>query len=120
MSDEKKHRQTPEWHWEQALIDDYYDYRWRKLLDPLCETFKRWKAGELAHADVDRAIEEAYKERCGLHNLFVQRRDRAVGLIQWWDREWFEAWVKEHRPPPGARLVPPPERASTEEPEEGH
>ena len=109
MSDQRKQRQAPGWQWEQALIEAYYDYRWHQLLEPLCETFQRWKAGELTHADVDRAIEEAYRERCGLHNLFSQRQDRAVALIQWWDREWFEAWVEEHRPPPDVRLAPPPE-----------
>jgi len=101
MRRHEKDRQTPEWQWEQALIDAYYDHRWRQLLEPLCETFQRWKAGELAHADVDRAIEEAYQERCCINNLFTQRRDRVVALIQSWDREWFEAWVKEHRSPSG-------------------
>ena len=99
MSDQKEQHQTQEWQWEQALVDDYYDHRWRQMLEPLCETFQRWKAGELAHAEVDKAIEEAYREKIVLHNLFSQRRDRAAGLIQWWDREWFDAWIKEHRPP---------------------
>jgi len=31
----KKRRQRPEWKWEQALIDAYYDYRWRQMLNPL-------------------------------------------------------------------------------------
>lgn len=37
----KKRRQTPEWQWEQALIDAYYDHRWRQVLDPLYEKFQR-------------------------------------------------------------------------------
>lgn len=41
MSDQRKQRQPPEWQWEQALIDAYYDYRWHQLLEPLCETFQR-------------------------------------------------------------------------------
>ena len=101
MSHPKEPHQSTDWQWEKALIDAYYDYRWHKLLDPLCDTFKSWKAGELTHADVDRAIEEAYKERCLINNLFGQRRDRSVALIHWWDRDWFEAWVNEHRPPSG-------------------
>ncbi len=109
MSRHEKQHQTPEWQWEQALIDAYYDHRWRQLLEPLCETFQRWKAGELTHADVDRAMEEAYKEKCWISNLFAQRRDRTVALIQWWDREWFEAWVEKYRPPSGVRPVSPPE-----------
>lgn len=109
MSDQEKQRQSSGWRWEQALVEAYYDYRWHLLLEPLCETFQRWKAGELTHADVDLAIEEAYKERCGLRSLFSQRQDRAVALIQWWDHEWFEAWVEEHRPPPDVRLASPSE-----------
>ncbi|MBU0495643.1 MAG: hypothetical protein KKA73_08110 [Chloroflexi bacterium] len=101
---EPKEQRSPEWHWEQALVDDYYNYRWRKLMDPLCETFQGWKAGNVGHAEVDRAIEEAYKERCVMHSLFVQRRDRAVALIHLWDREWFDEWVQDHRPPPSVQL----------------
>ena len=99
MSDQKKQQQTREWQWEQALVDDYYDHRWRQMLEPLCETFQRWKAGELTYTDVDQAIDKAYEEKVVLRNLFAQRRDRAASLIQWWDREWFDAWVKKHRPP---------------------
>ncbi len=98
MSDQKEQQQSPEWQWERALVDDYYDYRWRQMLEPLCETFQRWKEGELTYEDVDQAIEKAYQEKVVLHNLFSQRRDRAAGLIQWWDHEWFEAWIAEHRP----------------------
>lgn len=94
----------PEWQWEQVLVDDYYDYRWRLLLDPLCETFQKWKDGKLGYADIDHAIEEAYREKCALRNLMGQRKDRAAGLIQWWDREWFDTWVQDHRPPPGVQL----------------
>lgn len=99
MSGGNQSQKSSDWQWEAALVEAYYDYRWRKLLDPLCDTFKRWKAGELTHADVDRAIDEAYKERCLINSLFGQRRDRSVALINWWDRDWFEAWVNEHRPP---------------------
>jgi len=103
MSRHEKDHQIPEWQWQQALIDAYYDYRWRQLLEPLCETFQHWKAGELTHVPVDRAIEEAYKEKCWINALFSQRQDRAVALIQSLDREWFETWVKEQHPPSGVR-----------------
>jgi len=93
---EQNHRAS-EWHWEQALVDDYFNHRWHQVLEPLCETFQRWKAGELGHDAVSHAIEEAYKEKCILHNFAAQRIDRAVGLIQWWDRGWFEGWVEKHR-----------------------
>jgi len=99
MSEHKGERRTDAWPWEQALIDDYYDYRCHQVMEPLCETFRRWKAGELSHADVDRAIERAYQQRCTMHNLFDQRPDRTVALIRLWDPEWFDAWVEKHRPP---------------------
>ncbi len=84
--------------WEQALTDDYCCYRWTKLLEPLCETFQAWKAGEIGHEEVDTALETAYKEKCALNNLFCQRVDRVSNLVRWWDSEWFEDWLREHRP----------------------
>jgi len=101
----RKKRRTPEWQWEQALIDAYYDYRWRQVLDPLYEKFQRWKAGELTHADMDRAIHEAHKETRELFKLFTNKRSWLVRAIQF-DREWFEEWVAENPPPPGIELLP--------------
>jgi hypothetical protein len=56
------------------------------------------------NSEVDAALERAYKEKCALNNLFCQRVDRVANLVRWWDLEWFERWVEEHRPPiqPGA------------------
>ena len=67
----RKRRETAEWKWEQALIDDYYDHRWRQVLSPLCEQFKRWEAGELTHEDMDHAIHETHKQNQTLYHLFV-------------------------------------------------
>lgn len=97
------------WQWQQQLINDYYDYRWRKVAEPLCETFRRWKEGELPHSALDKAIEEAYRSRCTLCDIFSQRPDRAVALIQILDPEWFEAWVKEHRMPRGEQPAETPQ-----------
>jgi hypothetical protein len=96
----RRQRQTPEQRWKQALIEAYYDYRWHQVLDPLYEQMQRWKAGELTHADIDRAIHETHKQSQKLFTLFSERRDRLVALIQW-DHEWFEPWVAEHPPPSG-------------------
>jgi hypothetical protein len=95
--------------WEEQLTDAYWSDRWRKIMEPLCETFQRWKAGELAHEDVNAAVDEAYKEKCLINNLVTYRPDRAAAVIQWWDREWFLAWIEENRPPPHVKLedVPP-------------
>jgi hypothetical protein len=102
----KKHK-TPEWQWEQSLIDDYYDHRWRQVLDPLYDKFQLWKTGELTHYDMDQAIHEAHKQNQELYTLFRESRRFLVGLIQW-DREWFESWVVDHPPLPGVELAPVP------------
>lgn len=58
----KKRAYTPEYQWEQALLDAYYDFRWRQVLDPLYDKFQRWKAGELDHAEMDKAIHQTHKQ----------------------------------------------------------
>lgn len=93
--------------WEEALTDAYWDYRWRRIMEPLCETFQRWKAGELGHKDVNDAIDEAYKAKCLVNNLLTYRPDRAAAVIQWWDRDWFLEWIKENRPPADVDLGSP-------------
>ena len=90
--------------WEGALTNAYWDYRWRQIMEPLCDTFQRWKAGELGYADVDAAIDTAYKEKCMINSLLARRPDRAAAVIQWWDRDWFLAWIEENRPPPGVDI----------------
>jgi hypothetical protein len=104
----KQRQQTSGREWEQALIDAYYDYRWRQVLDPLYEQFQRWKAGELTHADMDRAIHETHKQNQDLYRLFRENRRLLVGLIQW-DRAWFDGWVADNPPPSGVELVPFPD-----------
>jgi hypothetical protein len=99
---------TPK-NWQEALTDAYWDYRWKKIMEPLCETFQRWKAGELTHQDVDAAIDHAYKEKTTVNSLLSYRPDRAAAVIQWWDQEWFLTWIEENRPPPDFRIESPPE-----------
>ena len=101
----KKRRETPEYKWEQALIDDYYDYRWRQVLNSLYGKFKRWEAGELKHWDMDQAIHETHKENQHLYSLFNESQSSLVGIAQW-DEEWFDEWVVVHPPPPGIQLAP--------------
>jgi len=101
-------QQTSEHEWEQALIDAYYDYRWRQVLDSLYEQFQRWKAGELTHADMDRAIHETHKQNQDLYRLFRENRRLLARLIQW-DRAWFDGWLVDNPPPPGVELVPFPD-----------
>jgi hypothetical protein len=71
-------------------------------MDPLCETFRRWKTGQVDHAEVDRVLDAAYRQKCALDSLLGQRPDRAAAIIEVTDREWFMAWIEEHRPPSGA------------------
>ena len=94
--------------WEEALTDAYWDYRWRNIMEPLCKTFQAWKSGDLSHADVDKAIDAAYKEKCMVNSLLGQRPDRSAAIIHWWDPEWFEAWIEDNRPPAGVDVSPPP------------
>jgi hypothetical protein len=56
---------------------------------------------------VNDAIDEAYKEKCLVNSLLTYRPDRAAAVVQWWDRDWFLAWIEENRPPADADLVPP-------------
>ena len=102
----KKNHQLSKRQWEQALIDDYYDYRWRQILEPLYEKFKRWDAGELDHVDMDEAIHETHKETRRAYSLFTESRSMLVGMIQW-DREWFIPWLRDHQPPPPGVYVDP-------------
>ena len=37
----------------------------------------------------------------------IRRDDRLALLIQYMERDWFEEWVREHAPPPGANIVSP-------------
>ncbi len=100
--------------WEEKLTDAYWDYRWRQIMDPLCDTFQGWKAGKLGHSDVDAAIDKAYKDKCMVNNLLGQRPDRSAAIIHWWDPEWFEMWIEENRPPSHVDLGTPPPRDSEE------
>lgn len=101
--------QTPAQQWEDRLVDDYRNHRWRRLMEPMCDKMEKWRAGELTYSDMDQALEECHQQACELRNILIQRKDRLVTLIQYLDREWFEAWVKDYSPPPGARVVPQPE-----------
>jgi hypothetical protein len=93
--------------WNQRMIDDYYDYRWHRLIDPLCDKMQLWKDGNLTHAEMEETLEETHQEICEVRILFRQRKDRLVNLIQHWDREWFQDWLKKHSPPHGAISTAP-------------
>lgn len=110
---DRKRRESPEHQWEQALIKAYHDHRWRETLEPLYDKFQRWKAGELGHAEMDRAIHETHKQTQEVYKFFIQKRSVLLKFIQW-DREWFAAWVKNHAPPSGIDLAPSPPWASEE------
>jgi len=110
----KRGRESSRRQWEQMLIDDYYDYRWREILEPLYEMFQLWHAGELSHDDMDQAIHETHKKTQKAYSFFLERRPWLVTMIQW-DREWFRTWLKDHEPPPDVELVPYPPLEGEEE-----
>ncbi len=100
----RMHRRSPAVReWEDALIGDYADMRWREVLDPLYEQFQRWKAGELDHADMDEAIHKTHRECQKVYVFFSNRRDELLQIIQW-QRDWFEPWLAAHPAPPGIEL----------------
>ncbi len=90
--------------WERTLVDDYYDRRWREVLQPLYQTFQRWAAGELSHADMDHELYPTNKRARELYSLFSQSKPFLVRLIQL-DADWFEGWVSTHPPPVGVELL---------------
>jgi hypothetical protein len=98
-------RKSQQREWEQALIDAYYDHRWRQVLQPLHDDFQRWAAGELQHDDLNRAIHETHKKSQELYTLFTQSRGWLVKVIQF-DEDWYRGWVKDHPAPVGERGVP--------------
>ena len=114
MSQQGRKEGSPAYKWEQALIDDYHNYRWHRLMEPLCDKLQRWKAGQVSHEEMDQFMEEVYLQICEARNLFRQRRDRLVNLIQWWDREWFLEWIKGYSPPPGVEVLPGPSEPTDE------
>lgn len=99
----KKRTQTPEYQWEQALIDAYYDYRWREVLEPLAAQFESWKLGEMNHEQISGVIHQTHKQTQGVFSVFTLKREILVCAIQL-NEEWFHAWVKGNPPPAGYKL----------------
>ena len=99
----KKRTQTPEYQWEQVLLDAYLDYRWRQVLEPLYQKFQQWKVGELDHMDMDEAIRDTHKQTREVYVFFTQKRDWLVRVIQF-DEICFQDWLKDNPPPAGYRL----------------
>jgi hypothetical protein len=62
----KKH--SPLYQWEREMIDAFEDDkrsrpvdRWHLVLDLLHEEFQRWKAGEIFHDGIDKAIHTTHR-----------------------------------------------------------
>ena len=86
--------------WEQALVDAYYDYRWRQVLQPLYDDFQRWAVGELTAVcdDLDHVIHDTHKKTQELYRLFSEKREWLARAIQL-DEDWYPEWVKDHPAP---------------------
>lgn len=101
----KKRRETPEWQWEQTLIDAYHDYRWRAVFDALHEQLHRWERGELTHDEMDNEVHKAHRETQEAYkSLYYPKREELVFFSQL-DAVWFEQWVVDHPAPPGIDLM---------------
>jgi hypothetical protein len=111
MKDVKFKRGTPQWNWEQALIDDYYDHMWREALDPLHDTMHKWlerdRGSDNGNIDIDKSVHETHKASRKIFNLFTEKRRFVVITIQM-DHKWFEKWVADNPPPPDIELLPEP------------
>ena len=92
----KKH--SPLYQWEQEMIDAFYDYQWRLVLNPLYEQFQKWKAGELSHVEIDEAIHKSHKECQGVYGLFMNNHDFLAKAISQ-NEDWFPQWEKDHPRP---------------------
>src|SRR5260370_386457 len=96
----KKRRDTPESQWEQALIDAYYDYRWRAVFDALHEQLHRWERGELTHDEMDNEVHNAHKQTQETFRFFSSPKRDELILYIGFDEEWFEPWLVAHPSPP--------------------
>ena len=94
----KVRKHSPLYQWEQELIDDFQDYQWRLVLDPLYEQFQRWKAGGISHLELGEVIHKTHKQCQEVYSLFNNKRDFLVKVIQF-NEDWFPNWVKDHPKP---------------------
>jgi len=95
---QKRRRDTPEWAWEQLLIDAYYDHRWHEVLDPLATAVRRWEAGELDHVSLARVAGRIHKKMSPIDYVFSQKRAMLVRMIEF-DEEWSGPWIAAHPRP---------------------
>ncbi|HWE62782.1 MAG TPA: hypothetical protein VHB98_13795 [Chloroflexota bacterium] len=98
-----RRRDTPEWLLEQALIDAYYAHRWREVLSPLATALHAWEAGEGDPADVAHEAARLHKQASALEDLFTQKREYIVRLIEF-DQDWSLPWLAAH-PRPAAEAT---------------
>jgi hypothetical protein len=91
-------KRSPLHDWEQQMIDDFYDYQWRLVLDPLAEKFQGWKEGRIPHHEMDEAIHQTHKECQEIYSLFHNKRDFLVKVIQV-NEYWFPRWLAAHPKP---------------------
>ena len=98
-----KRRHSPQWQWEESLLEAYYDHCWREVLDPLYEQMARWKKGELEHEEVSNSIHQTPKQTARLYNLFIQKRDFLVVIAQQ-EQDWFNSWLSGHPAPSEVEL----------------
>lgn len=78
------------------------------MLGPLTAAVRRGKAGELDHVDLARVVGHSGKEVSPIDNVFSQKREMLVRLIEF-DEEWSVPWSP---PTPGPRRWRWSDRAS--------
>ena len=95
-------KRTPLYEWECEMIAAFHDYRWKQLFEPLHEKFQAWKAGTIAHDELNEALNDSYKERRDLDRLFYEKHDWLARIIPL-NENWYPDWLSAHPKPEGAQ-----------------
>jgi hypothetical protein len=89
--------------WEERLVEDYYEYRCQKLLEPLYDELQQWKEGAISHETLFDAVARVHRENRERYNFFARKRDDLARWIQL--DPWFDQWIATHPAPDGADLL---------------
>jgi len=89
MSHEQKGAPSTAKEWERTLIEDYRNYRWNQVMEPLCDKLQLWKDGQVGYEELDQFMEKIHHQIWEVRNVFGQRKDRLVNLISAVDQEIY-------------------------------
>lgn len=67
---------------EGEIIEEYYDMKMEKALEPLYQKFQKWKKGKISHKEISDAIHECHKETQKIYSIFNSSREFLMKLIE--------------------------------------